>query len=104
MLIFLRRISLALFLLAFVPGIAAAKTLSVPQPPTKKLVIYNDSTKNTIYPVISIGIKSGNPDLWMQAQFVSDFPNKDPYPPFPTTLCSTRIMSINAGRRRVAPR
>jgi hypothetical protein len=86
---FLRPASLALFLLAFATGhagVAAARNLTVPAPPTKKLVIYNNSTTDTIYPVISIGIKVGNPDLWMQAQFVSDFPNKDPYPPFPTIL------------------
>jgi hypothetical protein len=84
---FVRASCLAVSLLTFLGGgIAAAQNLPVPAPPTKKLVIYNDSAAHTIYPVLHIGIKEGNPDLWMQAQLVNDFPNKDPYPPFPTTL------------------
>ena len=84
-----RRPRLALSVLALVAshaGIAAAQSLPIPAPPAKEVLIYNDSATDTIYPVLSIGIKSGNPDLWMQAQFVSDFPDRDPYPPFPTTL------------------
>jgi hypothetical protein len=65
--------------------IAVGQNLPVPAPPIKKITIVNNSA-GKIYPVLSIGIKLGNPDLWMQAQFVSDFPNKNPYPPFPTTL------------------
>jgi hypothetical protein len=65
---------------------AVAQGVAVAPPPTKTLVIYNDSPERTIYPVLAIGIKIGNPDLWMQAQFVSNFLNTNPYPPFPTTF------------------
>jgi hypothetical protein len=97
---FLRPTCLALFLLAFAAGhagIAAAQNLPIPAPPTKKLVIYNNSTTDTIYPFIAIGIKLGNPDLWMQAQFVSDFPDKNPYPPFPTTLVYRAYINATTG-------
>jgi hypothetical protein len=52
------------FFLGFVGNAAA-------QPPTKEVVIYNNSTSHTIFPVFSVPIYSGAnvADLWMQAQF-----------------------------------
>jgi hypothetical protein len=84
-----RPIALATLLVALVTGYAgdaAAQNLTIPAPPTKDIVIYNNSPGYTIYPMLQIGMKIGNPDLWMQAQLVSFFPDKNPYPPFPTTF------------------
>jgi hypothetical protein len=61
-------------------------------PPTKNIKIYNNSTNETIYPVLAAYV--GAVDLWMQAQFngeVTDvnnqtFCNNDPS----NTLCSAQ--------------
>jgi len=91
-------IAILLLVAAHGSGGAAAQ---VPAAPTKKIVIYNNSTNaepHTIYPVLSIGAKTGGAfDLWMQAQFVQDFPDKEPYPPFQTTLIYRAYINPDVG-------
>jgi hypothetical protein len=70
--IFRRRatsIAACLFLLAVgYAGNAAAQV-----PPMKEIVIYNNTHKDTIYPVLAAF--TGRVDLWMQAQFKNDVTN-----------------------------
>jgi hypothetical protein len=67
----IRIVAFSTLLVAGYAGDAIAQT--VPIAPTKSILIYNNSTANTIYPVLSIGANALpgaiNPDLWMQAQF-----------------------------------
>jgi hypothetical protein len=97
---FSRSMRLVLFLLALVgghAGVSVAQNLEINPAPVKYIAIYNNSPV-TIYPVLAIGIKSrDNPDLWMQAFFESVFPNKNPYPPFPTTLVYRAYINEDKG-------
>jgi hypothetical protein len=95
MLAFFRALGLAALVVG-AAGAAAAQNLTIPAPLTKNIVVYNNSAR-TIYPVLSIGIKLGNPDLWLQAQFVREFPKKNPYPPFPTTLVYRAYVNSTKG-------
>ena len=77
-------LSLALFFFGFSGNAAAAPPDTPPRgdcitvaPPTKTVIIQNNSTDTTIYPVIQVPIYSNQPvsgslpipaDLWMQAQ------------------------------------
>ena len=76
------RLAACLFLLAV--GYASNASAQVAIPPMKEIVIYNNSTKETIFPMLAAFI--GSADLWMQAQFKNDvtdvmtqtFCNNDP--------------------------
>ena len=79
------RIAAFLVLLLMV-GYAGHATAQVPPtPPNKVITIYNNSTKETIFPVLAAYV--GAVDLWMQAQFKDEvkdvntqtFCNNDPF-------------------------
>jgi hypothetical protein len=54
----------------------AAAQVFPPPPPTKQIVIYNNSDQR-IYPVITVGAKTGPAfDLWLQAQFNVSIPDE----------------------------
>jgi hypothetical protein len=92
-----------LFLLVL--GFAGNAAAVVPnQSPEKKIVIFNNSSSERVfYPMLATPIRAlipkPNPDLWMQAVFVQsgNFPTlaqKNPYPPFPTTLVYRAYIGI----------
>jgi hypothetical protein len=58
------RLAACLFLLAI--GYASNASAQVAIPPMKEIVIYNNSEKDTIFPMLDAF--TGNVDLWMQAQ------------------------------------
>jgi hypothetical protein len=59
-----RPIRIATILISLLAGYAGTANA---QAPTKDIKIYNNSTTDTIYPVLWAFI--GNVDLWLQAQF-----------------------------------
>jgi hypothetical protein len=91
-----------LFLLVL--GFAGNAVAVVPnQPPDKKIVIVNNSQKSVFFPMVAAPkrdlVPKPNPDLWMQAAFVKlekfpIFAEKNPYPPFPTTLVYRAYIDI----------
>jgi hypothetical protein len=92
-----------LFLLVL--GFAGNAAAVVPnQPPEKEIKIFNNSSdKRVFFPMVAAPkralVPEPNPDLWMQAIFVQSgkFPNfaqKNPYPPFATTLVYRAYIDI----------
>jgi hypothetical protein len=92
-----------LFLLVL--GFAGNAAAVVPnQPPEKEIKIFNNSSdKRVFFPMVAAPkrapVPEPNPDLWMQTIFVQSgkFPNfaqKDPYPPFATTLVYRAYIEI----------
>jgi hypothetical protein len=94
---------LFLLLLGFAGNAAAVVPQEPPESP-KKIVIVNNSQKSAFFPMVAAPkrdlVPEPNPDLWMQAAFVLQsqvFPNfaqKNPYPPFPTTLVYRAYIDI----------
>lgn len=69
--IFRRATSIAACLFLLAVGYAGDAAAQVP--PMKEIVIYNNTHKDTIYPVLAAF--TGRVDLWMQAQFKNDVTN-----------------------------
>ena len=63
------RLAALMFLLA--AGYAANANAQAAMPPTKEIVIYNDSPTETIYPMLQAPTQSDpkNPDIWLQGYF-----------------------------------
>jgi hypothetical protein len=78
--------------LSFLLLVGYAGNANAQRPPTKVITIYNNSSRETIFPVLAAYI--GAVDLWMQAQFKDDvkdvttqtFCNNDPF----NTICTAQ--------------
>lgn len=105
-------LSLALFFFGFSSNAAAAPPDTPPRgacitqaPPTKTVIIQNNSTDTTIYPVIQVPIYSNQPvsgslpipaDLWMQAQ--CGITNQESFTrTFPTSTVKRAYINIPLG-------
>jgi hypothetical protein len=64
--------SIAVFLSLLFIGCAGSANAQVTAPPTKEIVIYNDSATETIYPMLQAPVQSNpkNPDIWLQGYFM----------------------------------
>jgi hypothetical protein len=88
----LQRPSMCIATFLFLLMVGYAGNASAQVPPTKVITIYNNSSNNTIFPVLAA--YSGAADLWMQAQFKNDvkdvntqtFCDNDPF----NTSCSAQ--------------
>ena len=88
----LQRPSMRIATFLFLLTVGYAGNASAQVPPAKVITIYNNSSNNTILPVLAA--YSGAADLWMQAQFKNDvkdvntqtFCNNDPF----NTNCSAQ--------------